>query len=554
MTPAELIAAFETLVEAPDGVARLRDLVLQLAVRGRLVQQDPEDESANVLLRRIRSEGLVGSIPVMEPVGVIPWDLPSTWTWVRLREIVDFSIGKTPPTKDSTFWADVGGYAWVSIADMQHGRLLTSTSRRVSKKAATEVFRDAPVPAGTMLMSFKLTIGKIARLGCPAYHNEGIISMHPATPDADDYLFVTIPVFARAGDSNAAIKGATLNKSSLTHMMVALPPAPEQRRIVARVDELMGLLDRLEAARTKREATRAAARDSVLAALREADSPEAVDAAWTRVAQRMDDLVCDPADITPLRQTVLQLALRGRLVRQDSMDEPASALLERVAAEKGWLRKRKAPSSRTSTDLDDEVRFAIPDSWAWSSIGSLTSSLDYGSSAKSKSTGAVPVLRMGNLQRGSIDWTDLKFTDDPAEIEQYSLKLNTVLFNRTNSPALVGKTALYRGERPAVFAGYLIRLVLAGETSPEFVNLWMNSPVVRTWCARSRQDGVSQSNISAAKLATLSIPVPPVAEQRRIVARVEELMGLLDRLEQRLVATKATQSAFAGAAAHHVVA
>jgi type I restriction enzyme S subunit len=242
----------------PADIAPLRQTVLQLAVRGRLVHQDPEDEPASVLLRRIRSEGLVGSIPEMEPVRAIPWALPSTWSWVRLREIADFSIGKTPPTKDSTFWADVGGYAWVSIADMEHGRTLTSTSRRVSDRAAKEVFRYAPVPAGTMLMSFKLTIGKVARLGCPAYHNEGIISVRPATPDAGDYLFVTIPVFASAGDTNAAIKGATLNKSSLTHMMVALPPAPEQRRIVARVDELMGLLDRLERRLTAAKATQAA--------------------------------------------------------------------------------------------------------------------------------------------------------------------------------------------------------------------------------------------------------------------------------------------------------
>jgi type I restriction enzyme S subunit len=194
----------------------------------------------------------------------------------------------------------------------------------------------------------------------------------------------------------------------------------------------------------------------------------------------------------------------------------------------------------------------VPRAWAWARIGEVTSSLDYGSSAKSSETGTVPVLRMGNLQGGEIDWDDLKFTDDATEIETYRLAPNTVLFNRTNSPALVGKTALYRGGRPAVFAGYLIRVALLPGVLPQYVNVWMNSPLAREWCVRVRQDGVSQSNISAGKLASLHLPVPPLAEQYRMVARVDALMRLLHRLEERLAAARTAHTAFAAAAVHHL--
>jgi len=316
----------------------------------------------------------------------------------------------------------------------------------------------------------------------------------------------------------------------------------------------MDVLYRLEAARTTRDLTRAAARDSALAALREADAPEEVELAWGRYAERMDDLLIDPTDVAPMRQAVLELAVRGKLVPQDPSDEAASALLERIAAVKacqmrtGKIRRSKPLPSQS----DEDCTFSVPRTWGWARIAELTSSLDYGSSAKSSDSGTVPVLRMGNLQGGEIDWDDLKFTDDPVEIETYNLAPSTVLFNRTNSPALVGKTAIYRGERPAVFAGYLIRLVLLPEISPEFVNVWMNSRFARDWCKRSKQDGVSQSNISAGTLALLQVPVPPLAEQHRIVARVDELMGLLDRLEERLADTRTTHAAFAAATVHHL--
>ena len=139
---------------------------------------------------------------------------------------------------------------------MDDGQVLTATKETVSDKARELVFRSEPKPPGMIIMSFKLTIGTIARLGIPAFHNEAIISIKPHLADLDAYLFKILPEFAKQGDTKGAIKGATLNRDSISNILLPLPPLSEQHRIVAKVDELMALCDRLEVARSRREATR----------------------------------------------------------------------------------------------------------------------------------------------------------------------------------------------------------------------------------------------------------------------------------------------------------
>lgn len=163
-------------------------------------------------------------------------------------------------------------------------------------------------------------------------------------------------------------------------------------------------------------------------------------------------------------------------------------------------------------------------------LDSVATSFSYGSSAKSAKTGEIPVLRMGNIQSGKLDWADLVFTDDEEEIAKYALRSGDVLFNRTNSPALVGKTAIFRGEQKAIYAGYLIRIQAGPKLNPEYLNYALNSPEGRAFSWRVKSDGVSQSNISAAKLKGFEFAVPPLPEQREIVRRIESAFDKIDRL------------------------
>jgi type I restriction enzyme S subunit len=175
----------------------------------------------------------------------------------------------------------------------------------------------------------------------------------------------------------------------------------------------------------------------------------------------------------------------------------------------------------------------LPEGWTLVALATLCT-FNYGTSAKSAQTGEVPVLRMGNIQNGEIDWSDLVFTSNPAEIARFTLKPNTVLFNRTNSPELVGKTAIYRGERPAVFAGYLIRINPVVELDPKYLNFFLNSHMAKEFCIQVKTDGVSQSNINATKLGAFEIPICPPSEQHRIVAKLDALLATVQSCKRRL--------------------
>lgn len=172
--------------------------------------------------------------------------------------------------------------------------------------------------------------------------------------------------------------------------------------------------------------------------------------------------------------------------------------------------------------------------WIEGKLGEFIKKPSYGTSSKSNKEGLIPVLRMGNLQGGKLDWTDLVYTSDTIEIEKYKLEYNDVLFNRTNSPELVGKTAIYKSEQPAIYAGYLIRVQCLPDLNPDYLNYHLNSILGRQYCYSVKSDGVSQSNINAQKLIAYPITVPPLPEQHEIVRRVEQLFAYADTIEKQV--------------------
>ena len=246
-----------------------------------------------------------------------------------------------------------------------------------------------------------------------------------------------------------------------------------------------------------------------------------------------------------LREKVLDLAIRGKLVPQDPNDEPSSVLLERIRAEKQRMVKDgkiKAKDIKNDTIIfkgednlhyekfadgsikciEDEIPFEVPEGWAWARMSSLTQDLPYGTSKKSSSRGKIAVLRMGNLQQGEIDYSDLVYSSDKEDIDKYLLTYGDLLFNRTNSSEWVGKTAIYRGEVSAIYAGYLIRI--RSFLDAEYLNSVMNSKYAKEICLLVKTDAVNQSNINATKLGRFLIPVPPLSEQVRISNMVSEAL------------------------------
>lgn len=239
-------------------------------------------------------------------------------------------------------------------------------------------------------------------------------------------------------------------------------------------------------------------------------------------------------DTKKLRQKILDLAIRGKFVPQDPNDEPASVLLERIKAEKerlikeGKIKKGKKSAKTSDTPHYGNVPFEVPSSWVWCRLEDIVCELKYGTSEKSSSVGKIAVLRMGNITNvGTIDYSNLVYSSNDEDIEQYSLEKDDLLFNRTNSSEWVGKTAIYKEEQPAIYAGYLIR-VRPLLISPDYLNTVMNSGYYHGWCYNVKTDAVNQSNINAQKLSQLMIPIPPLKEQGRIVAEMDKWISLID--------------------------
>ena len=239
-------------------------------------------------------------------------------------------------------------------------------------------------------------------------------------------------------------------------------------------------------------------------------------------------------DTKKLRQKILDLAIHGKLVPQDPNDEPASGLLERIKAEKERLIKegkiKRTKKSAKSSDTP-HYPYLLPNGWEWCNLEDIVCELKYGTSEKSLSVGKIAVLRMGNITNvGTIDYSNLVYSSNNEDIKLYSLEKDDLLFNRTNSSEWVGKTAIYKKEQPAIYAGYLIRIRPILIFS-DYLNTVMNSSYYRNWCYNVKTDAVNQSNINAQKLSQLMIPIPPLKEQERIVVEVAKWISLIDTIK-----------------------
>ena len=265
----------QELDELNDSInERLMKSILQEAIQGKLVPQDPNDEPASVLLERIREEkqrllkegklkkkDITDSIifkgednKYYEQIGKevvdisedMPFEIPESWSWSRLSMLVNMRIGKTPARGDSTFW-DNGVHAWISISDLSQGDIIMTSKEKISDFAASSVM-GVKSQAGSLLMSFKLTVGKTAILGIDAYHNEAIVTISTMCDEnyyTRNYLAAILPLLTNYGDTKDAIKGKTLNSQSLNALLIPIPPHEEQRRIIENIQYLFSKLREL---------------------------------------------------------------------------------------------------------------------------------------------------------------------------------------------------------------------------------------------------------------------------------------------------------------------
>ncbi|MEO3475967.1 restriction endonuclease subunit S [Roseomonas sp. CAU 1739] len=513
MNPARLLALYERIAEAPDAVARLRRFVLDLAVRGKLVPQDPSEELSQELLKR------VGRSLSASP------ELPPNWRRASLGALVQFQYGKGLPATQRSAEGPVPLFGSNGIVGY-----------------TTEALTSQPA----VIVGRKGSAGALNLCDGPSWTTDVAYFVEAPTYIALRFLFLSLDAL-RLGELGKGVKPG-LSRSDAYAQQINIPPIDEQHRIVAKVDELMALCDRLEAARTAREATRDRLAAASLASLNTPD-PETFPADARFVLDALPALSARPDQIKHLRQTILNLAVRGKLVPQDPNDELATDLIKRIAAERDALVKRREirneePVSQVAVA---DAPFDLPPRWVWARLGNAVLFTQYGTSEKATpSAKGVPVLTMGNIQAGKVVWGDEKrIPEDSDAFPALWLRTFDLLFNRTNSAELVGKVGIYLGaDNQLTFASYLIRLRPSlKSTDPRFLNLALNtSEFRRTQIVPLIKKQTGQANVNGTALKNMLVPIPPLAEQHRIVAKVNELMALCDALEASLAAATAART------------
>ena len=550
------------------GIKKLRELILELAVRGLLVPQDPNDEPASVLLEKVFEEKnlIANDRRIRKDKAFFEsnrlFEIPKTWSWVCIGNIAHVLGGKRVP-KGYTLQDERTEYAYIRVTDMKNMSVDIDGLKFISNDVFEQISKYV-INKEDVYVTIAGTIGAAGTIpdeldGMNLTENSAKLVFKEIDKVYLTYLLSSKYVQAQFKESMNQMAQPKLSLNSIKEISIALAPVAEQHRIVAKVDKLMALCDQLEQQTETSLLAHQTLVETLLNTLLNADQ-NSFDPAWKRIAQHFDVLFTTEHSIDQLKKTILQLAVMGKLVPQDPNDEPASVLLEKIAAEKEQLIKDKVIKKQKPLPpiSEDEKPFELPKGWEWVRIGNASLRTDYGLSDKSEAGGSgVPVLAMGHIQDGCVILGGQKTV--PATVDSLPdlyLENRDLLYNRTNSAELVGKTGIYNGnEQTYTFASYLIRIrTLTDGKLPEFINLNMQTPQFReTQIIPHLKQQCGQANVNGTIMKNMVIAIAPVKEEERIVTKLNELIILCHSLKQQIKHSKTTQLHLADAMAEQAL-
>ena len=542
------------------GIKKLRELILDLAVRGKLVPQSPEDEPASVLLKRIAAEKVrlvkEKKIKKQKPLPEITieeksFELPAGWEWVHIGNVAEVKGGKRLP-KGHTLQSEPTDHIYIRVTDMKNGTV-TNTNLQYLLPSTQKLISQYVISSNDLYVTIAGTIGEIGSV--PTEFNGMNLTENAAKIIFEHIDRLWFKQVLSSGfvqtQFKKKVKQMAQPKLALHRILssvIPLPPEAEQHRIVTKVNELMTLCDQLEQDETNSIAAHQALVDTMLTTLTDSKNAGELAENWSLVAQHFDTLFTTDHSIEQFKQTILQLVVMGRLVPQDASDEPASVLLERIATERARLVKEKKIKRQKPLPAiaDEEKPFALPKGWEWCRIGNAALSSVYGLSEKTtKHSDGVPVLKMGDIQNGQVILGGQQVVDKLVDgLPELYLDDRDLLYNRTNSAELVGKTGIFIGQSSEYsFASYLIRIrTLKDSPLPEFLNMNMNSPVFRkTQIVPRLKQQCGQANVNGTIMGKMLVAIAPEAEQTRIQSKFQEVMQVCNTLKSQIHQTQTTQ-------------
>lgn len=551
-----LIEHFHLLAAAPNGVKKLRELILNLAVRGKLVPQDPHDEQASELLKRIHAEKARLVVEGKKPQPQVeiseeekPYQLPHGWEWVRLGDVTEIVRGITFPSsekskqpapdripclrttnvQDTIEWADIlyirREFVGRSDQYLQRYDLVMSMANSrelVGKVALVEQKLDTDCTFGGFLGVLR-----------PIFLHHGfLMSLLRASSTREELI----------DSASQTTNIANISLGKLRPLVLALPPLTEQSRIVAKVDELMVLCDKLQAQQGSQTEANARLVSTLLDTLTQSADVAAFAENWAQMAEHFDLLFDTPESIAQLKQTILQLAVQGKLVLQQANDEPASELLLKIRAKKDRLiREGKIKKDKPLPEITvEEKPYELPQGWEWVRLGVALNKITDGThhSPPNLTSGDFKYISAKNIKPWGLDLNDMTYVTaerhheifsrcDPEHGDVLYIKdgatTGIATINTLSEPfSMLSSVALLK---PSI--GILNKYLLKTLIAPFFYEEM-----------RAGMTGVAITRVTLSKLNNAIIPLPPLAEQSRIVAEVDELIQVCDALAEKLATSR----------------
>ncbi|HDS4949379.1 TPA: restriction endonuclease subunit S, partial [Klebsiella aerogenes] len=525
------------------GIKKLRELILELAVRGKLVPQDPNDEPASVLLRGMKKqqEDLIKEKKIKKPKKLPPIDeilesisIPQGWELCYLNDIGDWGAGATPNRTNSGYYGGI--IPWFKSGELSED-YITDSEEHITALALKECSLRDNQPGDVLIAMYGATIGKTSILNTRSTSNQAVCACTPFDGLSNQYLLTFLKASKRVFTSMGA-GGAqpNISKEKIVATQFALPPLKEQLRIVEKVEQLMSLCDQLEQNSLTSLDAHQQLVETLLATLTNSQNADELAENWARISEHFDTLFTTEASIDALKQTILQLAVMGKLVPQDPNDEPASELLKRIAQEKAQLVKDgKIKKQKPLPPISDEEKpFELPEGWEWAQLQDICHKITDGEhSTPQRSTSGHYLLSARNVTNNGIMLDDVDFV--PTSVfnkirERCDPNIGDILISCSGSigrVALVDKDDEYSMVRSAAMIRPNKNLYI------HFIENALKSPLLQYQMV-NRSKKSAQANLFLGSISALTIPIPPYSEQIKIYEIISKLFSYSVQLRTKI--------------------
>jgi type I restriction enzyme S subunit len=537
---------FDTIFRNEKSLESLNKIILDLAIRGKLVEQNPEDEPASELLKRIKEEKerLIKEKVIKKEKELlkieedeIPFEIPESWEWVRLGEIGIWGSGATPSRSKLEYYQN-GDIPWLKTGELNDSYIYNS-EEKITKLALEKTSLRLCKAKDVLIAMYGATIGKLGILEIEATTNQACCACTVYQGIYYKFLFYFLMARRESFKSQGA-GGAqpNISKEKIINSLFTLPSLAEQKRIVEKVERLQGLIKNLKEVYLLNEESRLNLKKSLLAEIEKSNSDKELLKNLELVFSNFDKVIRSKEDIKDIRNLILSLAIKGKLVEQNSEDEPASELLTRIKEEKERLIKEKVIKKEKELPKieKDEIPFEIPKSWEWVRLGEILNLLTDGAHKTPKYVeNGVPFLSVKNMSNGKLNFDDVKYITQEEHIElskRCNVEYGDLLLTKVGTTGIPVIVDTYREFN--IFVSVALLKFNKNCIDVKFLRLLLQSPFVYNQ-SQENTKGVGNKNWVLKDISNTKIILPPLAEQQRIVERVEKLMSICDMLEEKIV-------------------